>query len=105
MSRLTPEEAADRLGIADENVALFVRLVDALRTPEAHDAETARLRAELAAVNEVLHRAGVDYPLGAAGVRDLAGMLELARTDAEDDGDVPPADEYRLSTRQPDERG
>ncbi|MCX5562735.1 hypothetical protein [Streptomyces sp. NBC_00038] len=83
MPQLTPEDAADRLGIADENVEVFVRLVDALRTPEARDAEVDRLRAELAAVDEALVQAGITYPLGARGVRDLGGALRMAREDEE----------------------
>ncbi|EPH40869.1 hypothetical protein ABT390_36670 [Streptomyces aurantiacus] len=79
MSRLTPDDAADRLGIADENVELFIRVVDALRAPEARDAELARLRTELDAVNEALQTAGIDYPGGARGVRDLAALLDDAR--------------------------
>ncbi|AQW55277.1 hypothetical protein ACIQPP_05505 [Streptomyces violaceusniger] len=82
MPRLTPEQAADRLGIADENVELFLSLVDALRTPEARNVEVARLRAEIDSVNEALHQAGVDYPLGAAGVRDLIAMFNAAKDDS-----------------------
>ncbi|MEU0675462.1 hypothetical protein ABZ330_21725 [Streptomyces sp. NPDC006172] len=87
-NRLTPKQAADRLGIADENVEVFARLVDALRTPEVRGAELARLCAELDAVNEALH-AGIDYPQGAAGVRDLAVLLSLRGDDA--DGPQPSA--------------
>ncbi|MFE2407067.1 hypothetical protein ACFXDE_01850 [Kitasatospora sp. NPDC059408] len=78
MTFMNPEHAADRLGIAEQNHDLFVALVDALRTPEARDAETARLRAELAAIDEVLVENGIDYPLGARGVRDLAALLKAA---------------------------
>ncbi|MCM2391763.1 hypothetical protein [Streptomyces albipurpureus] len=39
----------------------------------------ARLRTELAAIDDVLREAGIEYPLGVRGVKDLAGMLELAR--------------------------
>ncbi|GGQ81187.1 hypothetical protein [Streptomyces flaveolus] len=89
---LTPEQAAELLAIPEEDVETFVRLVDALRTPDARAAETARLRAELDAVNDALHDGGVDYPQGAAGVRDLAAALQLAKEDAE-------PGEYRMSTR------
>ncbi|MFF9088633.1 hypothetical protein ACF1BE_19815 [Streptomyces sp. NPDC014991] len=82
MAYLTPEQAADRLGIADENVEVFVRLVDALRTPEARAAEVTRLRADLDAVDEALIEAGITHPLGARGVRDLVAMLRATR-DAE----------------------
>lgn len=90
MTRLTPEQAADRLGIADEHFDTFVRLVDALRTPDARTAEVERLRAELDAVNAALHEGGVDYPQGAAGVRDLVALRA-------DQGHV---GEYRMSTRE-----
>ncbi|MFI9600346.1 hypothetical protein ACIHCX_10775 [Streptomyces sp. NPDC052043] len=82
MPKLTPYEAAERLDIADENIDVFVHLVDALRTPEARDDELARLRAELAAVDEALVEAGIEYPLGARGVRDLGAALRTAREDA-----------------------
>ncbi|MFF1483127.1 hypothetical protein ACIGZH_01710 [Streptomyces sp. NPDC058319] len=78
-SPLTPEDAAYRLGIPDEHVTTFVRLVDALRTPDARDDELARLRAELAAVDDALVEAGVTHPLGARGVRDLGAILRVAR--------------------------
>jgi hypothetical protein len=80
-ARLTPEQAADRLGIADEHFDTFVRLVDALRTPDARAAERDRLRAELDAVNEALHEGGIDYPQGAAGVRDLVADRREAAAD------------------------
>ncbi|MGW2708680.1 hypothetical protein ACWC4J_06760 [Streptomyces sp. NPDC001356] len=42
MPQLTPEEAADLLGIPDEDVEVFLRLVDALRTPKPrHDEASA----------------------------------------------------------------
>ncbi|MGW1587306.1 hypothetical protein [Streptomyces sp. NPDC002386] len=82
MQPLTPEDAAELLGIPDEDAETFMRLVDALRTPEARDAEVARLRAELAAVDEALVAAGITHPLGARGVRDLAAMLRRSREDA-----------------------
>ncbi|MEV7425216.1 hypothetical protein [Streptomyces sp. NPDC091212] len=50
---------------------------------ESGTSEEARLRLELAAVDDALRAAGIEYPLGARGVRDLAGLLELAREDSE----------------------
>ncbi|AQW55279.1 hypothetical protein SHXM_08742 [Streptomyces hygroscopicus] len=52
VARFTAEQAADRLGIAPENIDAFVRLVDLMRTPEADAAELDRLRRELEAVRE-----------------------------------------------------
>ncbi|MEU3289915.1 hypothetical protein [Streptomyces longwoodensis] len=83
MAHMTPEQAADRLGIAGDDVEAFVRLVDALRTPKARDAEVTRLRAELEAVDEALVQAGIEHPLGARGVRDLGAMLRNARDSEE----------------------
>ncbi|MGW3245562.1 hypothetical protein [Streptomyces sp. NPDC001070] len=85
MPHMTAEEAADCLGIADEHLATFVAIVDALRTPDARRAEIEQLRAELDAVDEVLHEAGIDHPTGAQGVRDLHSMRDIAREDADED--------------------
>ncbi|MFI8185782.1 hypothetical protein ACIF70_35430 [Actinacidiphila glaucinigra] len=85
MPRMTVEEAADSLGIADEHLATFVVIVDALRTSDARRAEIERLRAELEAVDEVLHEAGIDHPTGALGVHDLHSMRDIAREDADED--------------------
>ncbi|MFD8595435.1 hypothetical protein ACFV1L_10575 [Kitasatospora sp. NPDC059646] len=76
---ITPEEAAERLGIADEFLPAFLAAIDAWRTPEARDTELAKLRQDAEKVDEILIDAGITYPLGVAGVRDLAGALELAR--------------------------
>ncbi|WP_326812153.1 hypothetical protein [Streptomyces scopuliridis] len=46
---------------------------------ESGTSEEARLRMELAAVDDALRSAGIEYPLGARGVRDLAGLLKLAQ--------------------------
>jgi hypothetical protein len=80
---LTPAQAAERLGIADEHVDTFICLVDALRTPEARAGDAARMRRELEAVDVALMDAGIAYPLGARGVRDLAALLRTAREDTE----------------------
>jgi len=77
--QMTADEAAARLGIPEEHHAVFVLLADRLRTPTASEAELAQLRDELAAVNEALRNAGIDYPTGARGVRDLSGLYEAAR--------------------------
>ncbi|MCX4685491.1 hypothetical protein OG401_14405 [Kitasatospora purpeofusca] len=85
MNRLNPEEGADALGIADEHRASFLAMVDALRTPEARDAELARLRKELGAIDDALIEAGIQHPLGARGVRDLAEAYKELREGADED--------------------
>ncbi|MET7335987.1 hypothetical protein [Nonomuraea sp. NPDC005650] len=81
---MTPMEAAGRLGIPAEHYAAFEVLVDRLRTTPAEQEELARLRGELARVNEQLRKAGIEYPLGAAGVRDLRGHVARAEDLAEE---------------------
>lgn len=49
--------------------------------PAQPDNELGKLRAELDRVNDVLRKAGIEYPLGARGVRDLAAFAELAKED------------------------
>lgn len=78
-NRLTIEQAADRLGIPDENFEMFERLVDLLRAPEARDAEVARLRAELDDINEVLVTEGFQHPVGLGGVKDMAALIRDLR--------------------------
>ncbi|WP_347728240.1 hypothetical protein [Streptomyces sp. CAU 1734] len=46
---------------------------------ESGTSEAARLRLELGAVNDALREAGIEYPLGARGVRDLAALLKAHR--------------------------
>ncbi|WP_405911348.1 hypothetical protein OG529_04310 [Streptomyces longwoodensis] len=87
MADLTPQQAAEKLGIPDEDVDVFVSLLDVLRTRSARDAEVTRLRTELEAVDEALVQAGIEYPLGARGVRDLGAMLRNAR-DSEPEGEA-----------------
>ncbi|MFI7698047.1 hypothetical protein [Nonomuraea sp. NPDC049480] len=53
-------------------------LVGRMQEPAAHEAELARLRGELDAVNEALHKAGIDYPQGARGIRDLHNAFQGA---------------------------
>ncbi|MEU4513105.1 hypothetical protein AB0G05_26725 [Nonomuraea wenchangensis] len=79
MTALNAEQAAAQLGIRGEYWDLFVLLVGRMQEPAAHEAELGRLRAELGAVNETLHRAGFDYPQGARGVRDLANSRIVLR--------------------------
>lgn len=81
---MTPAEAAGRLGIPAEYYPAFEVLVGRLRTPAAEQEELARLRGELARVNEELRKAGIEYPLGAAGVRDLRGHVARAEIHAEE---------------------
>ncbi|MFG2291997.1 hypothetical protein [Streptomyces sp. NPDC048603] len=50
---------------------------------ESGTSEVARLRHELDEINKALREAGIDYPLGVRGVRDLAALFEHAR-DGED---------------------
>ncbi|MFG1977053.1 hypothetical protein ACGFJC_47640 [Nonomuraea fuscirosea] len=76
---MTPMEAARRLGIPPEHYDGFELLVDRLRTPAAERQELARLRAELARVDDELRKAGIEDPLGARGVHDLAGMVDGTR--------------------------
>ncbi|MEW1551415.1 hypothetical protein [Streptomyces tsukubensis] len=56
-------------------------LLHAADVVESGVSEEARLRLELAAVDDALRKAGIDYPLGARGVRDLATLLQAARED------------------------
>ncbi|MFJ9213057.1 hypothetical protein [Streptomyces sp. NPDC102264] len=58
---------------------LAAALLRAADEAESGTSEEARLRMELAAVDDALRSAGIEYPLGARGVRDLAGLLKLAR--------------------------
>ncbi|KUN16477.1 hypothetical protein AQJ23_45205 [Streptomyces antibioticus] len=59
--------------------ALAAVLLRAADEAESGVSEEARLRLELAAVDDELRKAGIEYPLGARGVRDLANMLDAAR--------------------------
>ena len=61
--------------------AMGEALIRAADLAEAGTSEVARLRAELAAVDDALREAGVEYPLGAHGVRDLGALLKLAKGD------------------------
>ncbi|MFD7552964.1 hypothetical protein ACFV9E_00240 [Streptomyces sp. NPDC059835] len=63
---------------------LAERLLRAADEAESGVSEEARLRLELDAVNDALREAGIDYPLGAKGVRDLAALLEMAREEVEE---------------------
>ncbi|GGY89058.1 hypothetical protein CP967_31405 [Streptomyces nitrosporeus] len=63
---------------ARELAAALLRAAD---EAESGVSEEARLRKELAAVNDALRDAGIDYPLGARGVRDLVAQRDLARED------------------------
>ncbi|MFB8199369.1 hypothetical protein [Kitasatospora purpeofusca] len=85
MSRFTPDEGAEALGIAVEHREVFRAVVEAFRTPEAQDAELARLRKELEAIDAVLVEAGIEHPLGVRGVRDLAEAYKELREEAGED--------------------
>lgn len=54
-------------------------LLRAADEAESGVSEEARLRLELAAVDDALREAGIDYPLGARGVRDLGNLFKMAR--------------------------
>ncbi|WP_433513821.1 hypothetical protein ACQP2T_61455 [Nonomuraea sp. CA-143628] len=84
MAPLNAEQAAAQLGIRDKYRDLFVLLVGRMQEPAAHEAELARLRGELDAVNEALRKAGIDYPQGARGIRDLYNAFQGA-LDARDE--------------------
>ncbi|MCK2222096.1 hypothetical protein MF672_051070 (plasmid) [Actinomadura sp. ATCC 31491] len=85
---MTPAEAAARLGIPTDDYLAFELLVDRMRTPNAEQEELARLRGALERVNEELRKAGIEYPLGAAGVRDLRGFVARAEALAQDQLDT-----------------
>lgn len=72
------ERAPDELTPAQAR-ELAAALLRAADEAESGTSEEARLRTELTAVNDALRDAGIDYPQGARGVRDLAAMLKLAR--------------------------
>lgn len=55
--------------LRDDRTAAFVSAVLAVVQPELD-----QLRTELARVNDALRAAGIEHPLGAQGVRDLAAM-------------------------------
>lgn len=63
-------------GDARKVAAALLRAAD---EAESGISEEARLRTELAAVDDELRKAGIEYPLGARGVRDLANLYEVAK--------------------------
>lgn len=70
------ERTAQELGIAQEHMDVFEAVVELTRTPEAVNAERDRLKHQMEQVDKALHEAGIDYPLGAQGVRDLGGLFQ-----------------------------
>jgi ABC-type nitrate/sulfonate/bicarbonate transport system substrate-binding protein len=76
------DEPAAVLSFApDEARALADALHRAADEAESHTSEVARLRADMAKIDDVLRSAGIDYPGGVAGVRDLAALFQAARGD------------------------
>lgn len=80
-----PEGAPTFRYSPDKARALAAALDRAADEAESGVSEEARLRLELAAIDDALRDAGIEYPLGARGVRDLAEMLKLARDDEDRD--------------------
>jgi hypothetical protein len=87
MEPLTLEEQREYAAVlsmppaqARELAAALLRAAD---EAESGVSEEARLRLELAAVDDALRKAGIEYPLGARGVRDLANLYRMAKEDDE----------------------
>ncbi|MFJ6720549.1 hypothetical protein [Streptomyces sp. NPDC091259] len=79
------DESAAVLRFApDDARALADALHRAADAAESHTSEVARLRTELAKIDDVLRSVGIDYPGGVVGVRDLAALYEAARDGDED---------------------
>lgn len=74
--------ASDEYGPSEYTPAqareLAAALLRAADEAESGVSEEARLRTELAAVDDELRKAGIEYPLGARGVRDLASLFKVA---------------------------
>lgn len=67
----------DKHGFTHER-PVWIALLDEL---DAREQTIARMQAQLDAVDAQLRHAGIEYPLGAKGVRDLASMYLHARED------------------------